>query len=400
MLEVADALNAVLQAAAPLRPEPVALTPAVLGRVLAADVESDIDSPPFDKALMDGYAVISTDLADGPAELEVIEEIAAGAVPTKAVSPGQAAALYTGAPLPFGADAVVAKEWCTVRDDGRVWVSEDTVSAGRNVLPRGRELTAGEVALPAGTVLTPAALGLLAAVGRERASCFPAPRVGVVVTGDELVEASARPGPGQIRNTNGPMLVAQAARAGAAPRYLGIGRDDPAALKALIADGLATSDVLILSGGVSAGRYDLVPDVLRELGVEVHFHRVRMKPGKPLLFGTKGDTLVFGLPGNPVSGFVGFELFVRPALRKLSGRPDDAFRTTAAPLAEDFDTANDRPTFHPARLTDEGTGPRVVPVPWFGSADLRSLLAADALLMLPPGEVRLPAGQPVDVILL
>jgi molybdopterin molybdotransferase len=399
MLEVADALNTVLRFAAPLRPEVTPLGPAALGRVLAADIASDIDSPPFDKALMDGFAVRSADLADGPAELTVIEEIAAGAVPGKAVNAGQSAALYTGAPLPFGADAVIAKENCTLLADGRVRVNEAPVAAGRNVLPRGRELTTGEVALLAGTILTPAALGLLAAVGQTAVSCIPSPRVGVLVTGDELVEADTRPGPGRIRNTNGPMLVAQAARAGAVARSLGIGRDDPVALRALIADGL-DSDVLILSGGVSVGKFDRVPDTLRELGVEVHFHKVRMKPGKPLLFGTRGDTLVFGLPGNPVSAFVGFELFVRPALQKLAGHPDDALRTTVAPLAEDFDAANDRPTFHPARLSDPGTGPRVVPIPWFGSADLRSLLSADALLMLPAGEVRLMASQPVDVILL
>jgi molybdopterin molybdotransferase len=195
------------------------------------------------------------------------------------------------------------------------------------------------------------------------------------------------------------MLAAQVARAGAVPAVLGIGPDDGDRLAALVRDGLAGADVLILAGGVSVGAHDLVPQVLAGLGVETHFHQVRMKPGKPLLFGTAGDVLVFGLPGNPVSSFVGFELFVRPALRALGGHPDPGPRTATLPLAEPFAAANDRPTYHPAKLDPGPAGWRVRGLPWFGSPDLRGILAADAFLVLPPGDVRLDAGSPAEVLL-
>jgi molybdopterin molybdotransferase len=298
--------------------------------------------------------------------------------------------------MPDGADAVVMVERTETIPGGRVLVNDPGLSAGRNVLPRGKEMRAGEIVLPTGSVLTPPALGLLAAVGRARATVFPRPRVGVLVTGNELVEPDATPGPGQIRNTNGPMLAAQVVRAGGVPRLLGVGHDDLTVLTALVREGLATSDVLLLSGGVSVGAYDLVPGVLRELGVSAHFHRVRMKPGKPLLFGTREGVVVFGLPGNPVSSFIGFELFVRPALRLLAGHEDEP-PTQEMRLRTPLTATNDRPTFHPARRHETN---QVEPLPWFGSADLRALLAADALIALPPGDVKYGDGDPVQVVLL
>jgi molybdopterin molybdotransferase len=223
------------------------------------------------------------------------------------------------------------------------------------------------------------------------------PRVGVLATGNELVEPGTQPGPGQIRNSNGPMITALATRAGATATHLGIVRDDPRDLAERIRAGLAEADVLLLAGGVSAGAADLVPGVLAEIGVETHFHKVRLKPGKPLLFGTKDGKLVFGLPGNPVSAFVCFELFVRPAIRALAGYADPGPRIQSFPIAETLTTTNDRPTYHPARLTPDR---RVTPLPWFGSADLRALLSADALLALPAGSVAYEPGRPVDVIVL
>jgi molybdopterin molybdotransferase len=264
------------------------------------------------------------------------------------------------------------------------------------VFPRGAEMRAGDTVLAAGTRLNAAAIGLLASVGIAQVPVIPRPRVSIIATGDELVAVHAVPGPGQIRNSNGPMLAAQAAPL-AAVADLGIVRDSEAAMKAAIGEALATSDVVLLAGGVSAGKFDLVPGVLERLGVAAHFHKVRMKPGKPLLFGTKDGVLVFGLPGNPVSAWVCFELFVRPALRRLAGEAVAGPPRRRLPLAEAIAEANDRPTFRPARLE---TGLRVRPLPWAGAPDLRGIAPADALILLPAGESRLDPEMEVEVILI
>jgi molybdopterin molybdotransferase len=346
---------------------------------------------------MDGYAVRAADVS-GPVALSLIEEVPAGRSPTRPVGPGQTTRVMTGAPIPDGADAVVPHEQTEAA--GRTIHFRRPSSPGQFILPRATEMAAGEVVLPAGTVLTPAALGLLAAVGRTSVTVFPTPRLAIISTGDELVEPDAMPGPGQIRNSNGSLLQALAGRARAIPHYLGIARDEPAALDRLVRQGLEEADVLVLSGGVSAGRFDFVPDVLRAAGVEAHFHKVRMKPGKPLFFGTRGRTLVFGLPGNPLSSFVGFELFVRPALRKLAGHAIPGPEFAPIPLAADLAADHDRPTYAPARLDVGADGLRVRPLPWFGSADLRAFLTADALVGLPPGPVNYPVGTPVPALLL
>jgi molybdopterin molybdotransferase len=221
--------------------------------------------------------------------------------------------------------------------------------------------------------------------------------VAILSTGDEVVEAAQVPGPGQIRNSNSPMLLAQVTRAGGLPRYLAIARDRLDSLRPLVAEGLQAS-VLVLSGGVSAGKLDLVPGVLQELGVQAHFHKVEMKPGKPVFFGTRGATLVFGLPGNPVSALVCFELFVRPALRRLGGHSALGPWLVSAVLTEDFAYKTDRPTYHPAWLEAGEQGWRVRPVPWFGSPDLRGLIRANAFVVFPPGDLRHRAGQVCAVL--
>jgi molybdopterin molybdotransferase len=258
-------------------------------------------------------------------------------------------------------------------------------------------LTAGERVIPAGVRITPAAVGLLATVGAASVRVFRAPEVAVLTTGDEVIEPDGSPGPFQLRNSNGPMLVAQTAQAGARPCYLGIAGDDRSRLEALIGTAL-TKDVVILSGGVSAGRRDLVPDVVQSLGVEVHFHKVAMKPGKPLLFGTRGATLVFGLPGNPVSSFAGFELFVRPALRGLSGERDLFDPALTLPLAEPIRVRGDRPTYHPARTEPAAAGEVVRPLAWSGSPDLKGLVGANAFAVFPAGDGEYAAGQRVSVV--
>jgi molybdopterin molybdotransferase len=398
MISVAEARAVILERLQPLPPAAMPLTPAALGLVLAEDVASDLDLPPFDKAMMDGYAVRSADLSSGKATLEVVEEITAGRTPQRALTGGQASRIMTGAPVPAGADAVVMIEYTKVVDGNRVAIEDKPPKPGQHVMPRGMEMRTGEVVLSAGAVLGPAALGLLATVGRTAARVTPAPRVAIVATGDELVEAGTQLQSGQIRNSNGPMLVAMVHGAGCRAEYLGIARDDAERLRKLVDDGLR-ADVLVLSGGVSAGTLDLVPGILQQAGVAAHFHRVLMKPGKPVFFGTgPRGTVVFGLPGNPVSSLVCFELFVRPALRRLGGRADALPPALRARLAQDFRHRSDRPTYHPAVLEESGDGRRVQPVAWLGSPDLKALTRANALVVFPPGEGTLAAGESFDVI--
>jgi molybdopterin molybdotransferase len=403
MLPVADAQKIVLEQARPLPAVSASLDVAALGHVLAEDVTSDLDMPPFTKAMMDGYAVRAADLSAGTGQLTVVDEITAGRAPSRAIGAGQAARIMTGAPLPEGADAVVMVERSRLLDDRQVRIEDAELRPGANVLARGREMRGGEVVLRSGTRLRPQEFGLLATVGRTAARVVPAPRVSILATGDELVESSARPAISQIRNGNGPMLLAQAARAGAIPRSLGIAADRLDVLHARIADGLR-DDVLILAGGVSAGKLDLVPQALSELRVRALFHKVRMKPGKPVLFGIlpRADSdgpprLVFGLPGNPVSALVCFELFVRPALRALMALPPGP-RVVQASVIEDFENRTDRPTYRPARLSATGTGWQVQPVPWFGSPDLRGVTDSNAFVVLPEGEHRHRAGEILPVL--
>jgi molybdopterin molybdotransferase len=402
MLSVSAAHEQVSRHAAPLPPTTAALDAAALGLVLAEDVASDLDMPPFDKSLMDGYAVRAGDLKDGRAVLTVIEEVTAGQTPTLSLSAGQATRIMTGAPIPTGADAVVMIERTKMLDDRRVEIEEKApAKSGQNILPRAHEMRQGQVVVKAGARLRPQEFGVLASVGRTSALVHPAPVVAILSTGDELVHPHQKPGPGQIRNGNSPMLLAQVCRAGGVPRLLDIARDRVEHLRSLITDGLH-ADILLLSGGVSAGKLDLVPGVLADVGVEPHFHKVEMKPGKPIFFGTwqKDDrkALVFGLPGNPVSSLVCFELFVRPAIARLCGLTEACPCMIQAALQEDFNYRTDRPTYYPGSLSLSATGYEVRPVAWFGSADLCGLLPANTFIFVPPGEHRFAARQSVPVL--
>lgn len=400
MLSVAQAQTAILEQVEPLPPQSVRLGSAALGLVLCENVTSDADSPPFDKAMMDGYAVRAEDFSSGGADLEIVEEVTAGRVPTRTVGTGQATQIMTGAPIPAGANAVVMVERGQTQG-GRVLLRE-LPRPGQNILPRGREMRAGEKILPAETVLRPQEIGILSGLGKALVSVRPRPRVTILSTGDEVVDIDRNPGPGQIRNSNGLMLLAQVQRAGGLPRSLLIVPDEKNQLRLAIRQGLEQGDVVVLSGGVSAGRLDLVPAVLAELGVKAHVHKVCMKPGKPVYFGTwtggpAAPKCVFGLPGNPVSSLVCFELFVRPALRKLRGLVPGPCMVSAC-LQEDFPYQTDRPTYHPARLELATEGWSVRPVPWFGSADLRGVSAANAFLLLPEGDRAHPRGERYPVL--
>lgn len=424
MLTVEEALALVEKNAAPLAPRSVALSSAA-GLVLAEDIRSDANSPPYDKALMDGYAVRS---GDRQPVRRILEEIAAGAVPRLPVTPGTASRIMTGAPIPEGADAVVQVERTELINDATVHLEQVDAKPGQNVLPSGVSMRVGDVVLKAGVVLRSIEVGVLAEIGRVVVQAIPRPRVAILATGNELVAVGESPAQGQIRNSNGPLLAAAAASAGAEALELGVARDDRDDLGRWIERGLA-ADVLILSGGVSAGKFDLIPATLMELGVEQVFHKLALKPGKPLWFGVKRHVkrpvLVFGLPGNPVSSFVCFELFVRPAVATMSGRGFKSLPVVRARLSHAFDHAGGRAAFLPAAVSNGTTsdGPDaahdrlavasageaatmspqpkdlvVSLLPWQGSADLATLARANGLARFSTENRHYAAGDPIDVI--
>jgi molybdopterin molybdotransferase len=403
LLSVADARRRVVERAGALPAVEVRLEEAV-GRTLAEDVESDIDLPPFDKALVDGFAVRAADLSAGR-PLRIGEEIVAGRTPTRPLAEREAAVIMTGAPLPEGADAVVMVEQARRVDAGLVEFDGGPVRQGQNRLTRGRELRAGEVVLRPGTRINPVHIGLLASVGRAKVKVVRRPRAVVIPTGDELVDPGQVPGPGQIRNSNAGMLVGLARSAGAEAEAGSIAPDEPRALRAILASALERADVLLVVGGVSAGKRDLVPGALTSLGAEQVFHKVDVRPGKPLWFGVgrpRDDgtsPLVFGLPGNPVSGVVSFLLFVRAALEVLDGGRSAGLPLEPACLAEPFAHRGLRPTFHPAGAHRSAEGRlEVRPLSWAGSADLRAVAEADGYAAFPGGDADYPAGAAVEFL--
>ncbi len=410
MISVEEALALIEQHARPLASRRVALGEAA-GLVLAEDVTSDVDSPPFDKAMMDGYAVRSVDRE--PLR-QVVEEVAAGAVPRRALTPGTASRVMTGAPLPEGADAVVPVELADMADDHTVRLEQTDPPPGQHVMPQGTALRAGSVALRAGAVLRPLEIAILAETGHNVVPVRPVPRTAVLATGNELVSVGERPSRGQIRDAGRPLVLASLRQLGAPAVDLGIARDDRDGLRRHVAEGLA-ADVLVISGGVSAGKYDLVPAVLAEAGVENVFHKVAVRPGKPLWFGIKSSNerqvLVFGLPGNPVSSFVCFELFVRPAVAALAGRGCFGASVTTASLSHAHDFGGGRTAFLPARITwpeaaglsagggpTTGSLPTVEILPWRGSADLAALAGANGLARFSGEARRWDTGSLVEVL--
>lgn len=402
MISVSEALEQCLEQAVPIAVEAMPLDE-TLGLVLAEDILSDIDSPPFDKALMDGFAVRSADVQTGT-ELKILEVITAGQVPTKTIEPGTAARIMTGAPIPAGADAVVRVEDAKMLGDGSsVHFTISQITPGESILKQGAAMRVGDIVLKQGRVLRPQELGVLAELGRAVVPARRRPRVAVLATGDELVPVAETPKPGQIRNSNETMLAAQIQRAGGVVEKLGIARDERRQLAEKIQAGLRY-DLLILSGGVSAGTMDLVPSELASAGVEQVFHQVNVKPGKPVWFGVREESgtnsrcLVFGLPGNPVSSMVCFELFARPVLRRLIGFAIPYPERISVKLAEEFHNRGDRPVYHPAEVSWSKQGPGVKLVPWMGSADLRATVDANAMAVFPEGDTTYNAGTWIDVI--
>jgi molybdopterin molybdotransferase len=391
LISIADARRRVLETVTRLGDEEVPLDLA-LGRVLAEEVTSAIDVPPFDSSGMDGYALIA-----GPeSELQVIDEARAGHPASEALRAGTAIRISTGATMPEGANAVVPVER-SEGGTGRVRVPE--TEAGANVRRAGEDIRSGDTVLRAGTVLGPAELGVAASVGRASLRCARRPRVTVLATGDELTPPGEPLAPGRIYGSNGFALSAQVERAGAALTGSGTVPDTPDGTREAIHAALERADVVIISGGVSVGPHDHVKDALHDLGVEERFWGVRLRPGKPTWFGTRDGTLAFGLPGNPVSAMVTFQLFARPALAALQGADPDAPRVTAEmahpvtrnPRREEAVRVRLRQGEH--GLVAESTGEQ-------GSHMLTSMLGADGLALVAPGDGELAAGERVEVELL
>jgi molybdopterin molybdotransferase len=359
-----------------------------LGRVLAEEVKSDMNMPPFDKSAMDGYACRREDLGG---ELTVLETIPAGRPPTKSIGPGQCSKIMTGAMVPEGADCVIMVEFTeqptpeTVRYTGKPMRD--------NICFEGEDVKNGDVVLLAGDVIFPQHVAVLTSVGCVGPLVARKPRVGIIATGDELVEPSVSPGVSQIRNSNSYQLSAQAEQMGAAPTYYGIAEDTEAGISGAIRSAMAESDVVVVSGGVSAGDFDIVPAMLKKSGFELLFEKVAIKPGKPTVFGRGGKAVCFGMPGNPVSTFVIFELLVKPFLYKMMGC-DWKPRMVPMKLKDPISRKNaKRASWVPVTTTADG----VMPCEYHGSAHVSSLCGADGLVCIPAGVNALEKGSKVDV---
>jgi len=396
VISIHEALDSVLAAVRPLEAEEVPLLQA-LGRASAERIVSPDDVPSFANSAMDGFAVSGSELGAGRRDFRVVVDIPAGRFVSEPVAPADAARIMTGAPLPPGVDTVVQVEHTSVLDDHMT--VEKVPPQGANVRRAGEDVAAGDVLFERGTRLGAAEIGLLAAVGLERVRVVRRPRVAILATGSELVPAGRPLEPGQIRNSNSFTAYGQVLAAGGDPILLGIARDDVEETRRLMAAALE-NDVVMTSGGVSVGDYDFVKQVQEELGVSRRFWGVATKPGKPLAFGVRGDTLAFGVPGNPVASMVSFELYIRPALLALQGRPDVFRPWLFAEAAEPVRPTKDRTEARRCRLTHEDGALRATTTGPQGSGILSSMAGAEGLFFVPPGYPGGDAGELLLVTLL
>jgi len=405
ILSFGDARRCVEQQAAKLHAppsEPVQLLLAA-GRVLAEPVLADRDFPPFARATRDGYAVRAADVAHPPARLKLVGEIRAGGKPQELqIQAGECVEIMTGAPVPASADAVVMVEYTA--GSGNTVEVQRSIAAGENIVPAGAEARRGEVLLCPGTRLTPAAIAVAGSCGRHELSVYKRPNIAILSTGDELVDIAAQPAPNQIRNSNSYSLAAQVERAGGVPVILPIAPDELQPLRHRVQQGLA-SDLLLLSGGVSMGKYDLVEQVLADLGAEFFFTGAQIQPGRPVVFGQAParegaqPTYFFGLPGNPVSTMVCFELFARAMLEALSGTVVTQMVFPQARLRSDVNVKTGLTRFLPALLGGAYQQAEVELLKWQGSGDMAATARANCYLVVPPDRETLPAGDMVSVLL-
>lgn len=395
MITVSEALAILERACPPLPEERIPLTEA-FGRVLAREVVSDVDWPPFDTSAMDGYAVRVGDLDARRSLVERPGLVAAGSAPGAALAPGEAVRVMTGAPLPPGAEAVVPVE--DVRRENGTVVPSVSPRSGEHVRHRGESVAAGTVLLPRGRRLSASDVALAALAGAEPLPVRRRPRVSIAVTGDELVPASAIPGQAQLRDSNGPMLAALCRARGWTAATLPAVPDDEDAVRRLFGEAGRAEDVLVTSGGVSAGDLDLLPEHAVRAGFELLFHGVAVRPGKPIAFGRRGATLWFGLPGNPVSTSVCFHVFVRTALDSLEGADPAGSDFVQALLTRDIRLRGKRETYRDARLEVVEGENRVAPLESRGSHDLAAHARSNVLIRVPAGTDRLAAGSLVDCL--
>ena len=399
MISVAEAIQIVRQQTRRLPAERVKLEHA-LHRVLAEDIVADSDLPPFDRSQMDGYAVRAEDTADAPIRLRIVGESAAGKGWHHELKEGEAVRIMTGAPVPEGADSVQQVELTHELKDRTVVELLESVEAGRSIVKRGAEIKAGETVLQSGLAINAAMMAVLAAFGYADVAVGRRPRAGVLATGTELVAVHEKPGQDQIRDSNNYSIAAYAQLTGATVERLPLARDETSVLKTLIATAAKTCDVIVTSGGVSMGVYDVTKSALKELDAEIFFERVALRPGKPTVFARlPNGTLVFGLPGNPVSVAVTFNLFARTALLAMQGVTDPALKYETALLARSVKGNVDRESYLPAQLTTNDDGELIAfPLKWGGSSDFVAFALTTALVIVPAATRTLDANSIVKVL--
>lgn len=399
MISVAEGIQIVRQQTQALSTERVELQ-RVLGRVLAEDVVADTDLPPFDRAQMDGYAVRAQDVAEAPARLRIVGESAAGKGWHHELEEGQAVRIMTGAPVPAGADSVQQVELTHELKDGTVVELLETVELGKSIVKRGAEIKAGEAVLRAGTTLNAAMMAVLAAFGYAHVEVFRKPRLAVLATGTELVAVDQKPGQDQIRDSNNYSISAYAELAGAVVERMPLTADETSLLKNQIAEAAVRCDVIVTSGGVSMGVYDVTKTALKELEAEIFFERVALRPGKPTVFARlPNGTLVFGLPGNPVSVSVTFNLFARTALLAMQGATEPSLKRETAVLARSVKGTRDRESYLPAQLmTNDDAELVAFPLKWGGSSDFVAFALTTALIVVPANVKSIEAGATVSVL--
>ena len=397
MITVDEAISIVLERVEPLGSESVALADAH-GRVLAEPVVADIALPPFDRARMDGYAVRSSDVARAPATLRVIGEIAAGATFDGELAAGEAIKIFTGAPVPRGADAVQKVE--VTKSDGHSVVIEEAVKPGQFITPRASEVAAGETVSEQGREIGPAEMAVLASFGYSQVRAGVRPRVAVMSTGSELIDVSEKPVGAQIRNSNSYTIASYARRAGAVADLLGTIEDTPEATRRALLEAGQSADIVITSGGVSMGDYDLVKAALAEIGAETFFDKVMIRPGKPIVFARRDKTYFFGLPGNPVSTSVTFNVFVRPAIRKMQGDLSPLLTVARAELVHAIKDSSSRRSYLPGNLFIKDGRAMVEALRWGGSSDLVAFMKANALIIVGEQAHEIAEGEIVETLIL